>query len=425
MESSLIPRPFSPTNARRRSEENAREAERRTSARNASSSTIGAGGKLDLAGDINVMDGGVVRVIGQGFDDYTGVPYEVTSRMTTYENEGNYGTYQSPALEFSSAIFGESKGGARIYSRSGNEIWIEGTTPDSYTSARVGGGFYAGYNSRDTALGKERREAALSVDDSQGLRATFTDTQAGTEAGLHVRRYNDPTATLHVGHFTWRDTLFARLRTKLGGKLWLESNSDAGSAAVVMDGAGNIDLQTTGKLTNNGSAIGGAVASVAGKTGAVTLVPADVGGLQTALDSKGPRILKHWERSGSTSTPDSTVWGPGVITADPNVSTDVGLLTMLGQDLAQIRDTGTYAISVGMRFPAGVTATNNRSAISVEPMSGPMFCKGPVIQTDDQGAGSIPNIRLQAGQQFHIYIVQISGATRVMSYTIRVTKISD
>ena len=425
MESSLIPRPYSPTNAKRRAEENAREAERRSSARNASSSYIGAAGKLTLAGGIDVIDGGTVTVIGQGIDDYTGVPYEVTSRMTTYENEGNYGTYQSPALEFSTNIFGENKAGARIFSRSGREIWLQGDYPESSSTVIVGDGFNAAYSSRDPALGQERRSGTLSVDDSQGLRALFTDTQAGTEAGLHVRRYNDPTATLHVGHFTWRDTLFARLRTKLGGKLWLESNSAAGSAAVVMDGAGNIDLQTTGKLTNNGAAIGGAVSSVAGKTGAVALVPADVGGLQTALDSKGPRILKHWEKSGTTSTPDSTVWGPGVITADPNVSTDVGLLTMLGQDLAQIRDTGTYAISVGMRFPSGVTATNSRSAISVEPMSGPMFCKGPVIQTDDQGAGSIPNIRLTAGQQFHIYIVQISGATRVMSYTIRVTKISD
>ncbi|MFS0718872.1 hypothetical protein, partial [Arthrobacter phoenicis] len=378
METSLIPRPFSPTDAKRRAEENAREAERRSSARNASSSTIGAGGTLDLLGDINVSAGGTVRVIGQGVTD-AGVPYEVYSKVGTYENVGGAGTYLSPGIEFGSGIFGNSAG-ARIYTRSGNDIFISGTTGDNSTNLSIGGSFNAGVQPQ---AGPTATNLNVRVD---GVDLGYTNSDSVSEARFKIDSSSDPAGVLNIGHFTWRATLFARLRTKLGGKLWLESNSAAGASAIVMDGAGNIDLQTTGALTQNGAPISGgsgAVSSVAGKTGAVTLVKADVGlsnvdntadtakpistATQTALDAKGPRILKHWERSGTTSTPDSTVWGPGIITADPNVSTDTGLLTMISQDVAQIRDTGTYAISVGMRFPSGVTATNSRSAISVEP----------------------------------------------------------
>lgn len=286
MESSLIPRPRSLYDARRRSEENQREAERRSSARNNDNSKIGAGGSLTLAGGIEVIDGGTVTVIGQGVTD-AGVPYEVYSKVGTYENEGGAGTYLSPGIEFGSGIFGASAG-ARIYTRSGNDIFMSADYA-GFNSTRfsLGGGINSG-----VAQTAGPKSTGLNIyDDSVDI--GYTNTDAASEARFKIDSSSDPAGVLNIGHFTWRDTLFARLRTKLGGKLWLESNSADGAAAVVMDGAGNIDLQTTGKLTNNGQPISGgagAVLSVAGRTGNVVLAKADVGlsNVNNTADSAKP-----------------------------------------------------------------------------------------------------------------------------------------
>lgn len=67
MDNSLIPRAFSPTDAKREREANAREAERSWSARNASNGSIPTGGKTTITGDIDVGDGGDIN-LGSGGD---------------------------------------------------------------------------------------------------------------------------------------------------------------------------------------------------------------------------------------------------------------------------------------------------------------------------------------------------------------------
>lgn len=274
MDNSLIPRPFSPTDAKRRAEENAREAERRTSARNASSSTIGAGGRLDLAGDINVFDAGVVRVVGQGVNN--GVPYEVTAELTNFVDTGQI-DYQSPGMLFSSALYGTNV--ARIYSRDGRTVSISANDDSTKKFAQIDNGtelagIYLGVGGLDTY---ETR-----IQGFQNQINAYLDRSAGTiRAGMHVQDGSTAGGEVRVGHMPQYSSVTkkAQLRTQDGGKLWLESNG-AKAAAIVMDGAGNIDIQTTGALTQNGAPISGgsgAVSSVAGKTGAVTLVKADVG----------------------------------------------------------------------------------------------------------------------------------------------------
>lgn len=271
MDNSLIPRPFSPTDAKRRTEENAREAERRSSARNASSSTIGAGGRLDLAGDINVLDAGVVRVIGKGMNN--GVPYEVTAEVTNFVDTGEL-DYQSPGMLFSSALYGNNV--ARIYSRDGRSVTIAANDAASkrfgqITASADVAGIYLGTS------GPTVYETRLQAFQDQ-VNAYLDRGDGDIRAGLHVQDASTAGGEVRVGHVPPFPSISkkAQLRTRDGGKLWLESNGTK-AAAVIFDGAGNIDIQTTGAtgLTLNGSAIGGAVSSVAGKTGAVTL--ADIG----------------------------------------------------------------------------------------------------------------------------------------------------
>jgi len=434
----MIPRPVTGTTAKRRTEEAAREAERRSSARNNDNATIGAGGKLTLAGGIDVVDAGEVRVIGEGYDANTGQPYEVTSRLGTYENEGNYGIYQSPALIFSSSIFG-NRARAIVWSRSGDEVWIQGETDLAATSVFVGDSFSAGFNSRDPALNGAHRTGSLAVSED-GLKASFSDDQAGTQAGLEVRRYNDPTATLHVGHFTWRDTLFARLRTKLGGKLWLESNSATGTSAIVMDGAGNIDLQTSGKLTGNGQPIGGGVSSIGGKTGAVTL--ADLGlnkvdntadvdkpistKTQTALDGKADKgalgAVAHAEFTATAALPASmpviTPIGAN-FTLDPDQSKNSGYATATTASRIKLT-AGTYSIL----YYADCGASMGTGAVLsiTNPVTGKRYISADVVPNAWNSPLPHPNLYLPADAEIQFEIAQKSGQARTCNIRVSIEK---
>lgn len=117
---SMIPRPFSPMDALRAEQENAREAERRTSARNASNSKIGAGGSLELAGGIKVLDGGNidvndggnVNVIGTGvvrvtseIQDFNGVPFTIEAKLGNSQDPGFGGI---PALVFRNDVLAQN-----------------------------------------------------------------------------------------------------------------------------------------------------------------------------------------------------------------------------------------------------------------------------------------------------------------------------
>lgn len=287
MDNSLIPRAFSPTDAKREREANAREAERRSSARNASASAIGEGGKLTLSGGIDVVGGGTVKVIGQGMNN--GVPYEVTAEVTNFVDVGQL-DYQAPGMLFSSALYGQSA--ARIYSRDGRSIDLRAIDAAS-AQAGVMDVSPSSAGIRMVRDGAELYETRIQAFPEQIN--SYIDRSAGNiRAGMHVQDFSTVGAEVRAGHMArFPGTAKAQLRTQDGGKLWLES-SGTGAAAIVMDGTGSVDIQ--GTLTNNGAPIsggGGGASSWDELTGKPTVFPpsahthaiSDVTGLAPRLDS--------------------------------------------------------------------------------------------------------------------------------------------
>lgn len=259
MDNSLIPRAFSPTDAKREREANAREAERRSSARNASSSTIGAGGKLTLAGGIDVVDSGEVKVVGGG-TTYEGIKYEVTATLTTTEMELNQGPAAIPILMFTSEFFG-ANAGAKLYSLDGRSLTMSG---------RAEG---VGVSSADVW--------------EYGGSISYGDLSAAY--GNSTGKYRE--ASVNVG--------------QSGFSIKFRDDLAPATSAIIGDRYGNIDIQTSGALTQNGAPIsggGGGASSWDELTGKPTEFPpeahthaiSDVTGLQTALDGKQTNSDSGW-----------------------------------------------------------------------------------------------------------------------------------
>lgn len=412
---SMIPRPFSVHEAKRLREENAREAERRTSARNAQTSSIGSGGKLELAGgievedggNIDVLDGGVITVLGKAFTD-AGVPYEVFSRLSTYKNVGNYGTYSSPGIAFGSGIFADEAGeGARLFTRSGRDVWLEGGDPEySQATVIVEGGVFAASYSRDPVLGPfDERASRLNLFPDDGFFLSFADSLAGT---------------------------FSRVRAAVGGFLKLESSGPAGASSVQMQN-GDVALAGTGALTWNGQPIGGtpAWADITGKPSsyppeAHDHTIAQVNGLQVALDGKGGKtesaLYTASGSKGNFATGDQII---NTLTYQASGST-TNLGTPGGGQIT-LTAAGVYSIvfSAGLFTDgtfANIKPATGRSFVDIIDSSGAALSRTPIPVGEDQTTGNHAGMWLPAGSVIKFGLLQTTGGPAFYRARIWITK---
>jgi hypothetical protein len=358
VDNSGIPRAFSPTNAKRRAEDQARAIERRSSARNASNSTIGAGGKLTLAGGIDIIQGGVVKVIGQGMNG--AVPYIVTAELTNFLEDFSDEDYQSPGMLFSSEMYGKNV--ARLYSRDGQSITLDAKSGASSSSLLVNP-FVTGIQRYEDEGNFNFRSGQIEANSTQARVTLISDTNS-YHAGMLVQDDLIPTGEAIFGHLPYfASTIIARLRTRAGGKLWLESKGATGAtAAVVMDGAGNMNLQTSGTLTQNGSATFpptiGTTATTA-KAGNYTPAIADVTGLQAALDGKAgtaevwkPKFKNQPTTLGGGPWPQNVYTSIGPAISIPANPFGVGVpykINFYGQAVATLNSAGSFCAAQAKR----------------------------------------------------------------------------
>jgi hypothetical protein len=253
----------------------------------------------------------------------------------------------------------------------------------------------------------------------------------GVTAGGEVR----------AGHMPrFPSTTKAQLRTQDGGKLWLESKG-AGTAAVVMDGNGNIDLQTSGSLTQNGAPISGgagAVSSVAGKTGAVTLVKADVGlsnvdntsdlakpvstATQTALDGKVNTGPQHAEFTLTASVPTGGPLAAYTVNFVPDPANTAGAAFATTPAAGKIGlPAGTYAV---YHFIDCGASMGTGAVVSIQNDAGTQRYASVDVVSGSWNAGiSHPCIYLPTATNIRLSVAQFGGATRTGNVRVAIEKI--
>lgn len=268
-----IPRPFGLTDAKRAREEEARRREQATSARNTSSTTVGSGGRLDVVGgdftvseggnasvkdggafrvegggSMTIVDDGVVKVVGSTLDPIAGVTVAEAAFQAEEIYHSSAGvTTRSPGLFFKT----ESATGGAIRSSWGDDVSVD---------------------------------AGMRLVDYGPL----VEPGVYKSASTHI---NPGSAGLYASAFFSTTPDFADQRSQcyfevypdsLDASLYYAPLGEIGSIRVSitdpklrLSGRDGVDVK--GPFTVDGAPVGGAVDSVAGKTGAVTLVKGDVG----------------------------------------------------------------------------------------------------------------------------------------------------
>lgn len=328
-----IPRAFDVREAKRAREEEARKREQATSARNTSSTTIGAGGRLDVVGgnltiteggDAVVKGGGSFRVEGGGSMDI------VDDGELTVTGQGIAPFTDEPTI--SKLKFGNR---LALHTWTGYEflqpgIYLEGDEPEPLldtprlTGAINGDGLITRSGRRQSdgrpanikeqsssmctpwaaTMGTLRYDSLINSDGEDGLAGREVDSSFSTMPGVATGMVED---VLNQRAYSLNLSADAAMATsgKTGAILSIASwHMSPASGWIRVDDGGLIDIQATlgaktvgitslvpgklqlaatdgvnvqGAFTINGSPVGGAVSSVAGKTGAVTLDKGDVG----------------------------------------------------------------------------------------------------------------------------------------------------
>lgn len=291
--------------ALRAEQENAREAERRTSARNASNSKIGAGGSLELAGgiqvvengDISVRDGGVVRVTSE-IQDPQGVPYTIEAKLGNSQDPG-YGVI--PALVFRNDTLAENTFSS-LSSIQGFDL-----------SGRAEAGDY---------------RAGFSINAEPGY----------TESNLYCSG-----GDIQPGYSVVRVTPggFVLLANDADGNKIGNVRTNGPNAPMKIGGPKGLDVE--GPLTNNGQPVGAAPAwaDITGKPSsyppaAHSHAIGDVTGLQQALTTYHAEF---------TATVPGNPGNPGVLSLDVDASSNAkDICTIINPGKIQILVAGYYSI---------------------------------------------------------------------------------
>lgn len=399
MDNSLIPRAFSPTDAKRRAEENARDAERRSSARNTSSAAIPAGGTLDLEGKIAISGGGGIDVLNQGAVTVTSdIQGPANSQYTITAKLGNLDG-SAPGIRFTSTAH-DSNSSATLQSSDGQSLIGTADTSAAHSSFKADATEYAA--------------VIMSTAGNAGHTRTGYGEISATP-GTFLLKANDANGNS-----------LAKIAATSDGKMVLSS-------------AAGIDIQ--GTLTQNGSPIsggGGAVSSVAGKTGAVTLVKADVGldqvdntsdlnkpvstATQTALNGKVNTGPQHAEFTLTASVPTGGPLAAYTVsfTADAANTTGTAFTTTPAAGKIGL-PAGTYAVhhysDCGASMGTGAVLAIQNDAMTKR------FSSLDVVSGSYNGGVNHPCIYLPTSQNLTFSIAQFSGVTRTANVRIYLEKI--
>lgn len=285
-----VPRPGSLRDILRGQEEEARRREQATSARNTSSTTVGAGGRLDIdGGDFSVFNGGnaVVRdggrflVQGGGSMDITDdgqvnvigngrgwSSNQLIKVVASFANRMAYNawigfSYLVPGLYFTAE--GESQGpyDPRVVSEYGKDVSAISAVEKLPYGPQVGptilakSSFSAGPWS--AGVGSYAWDDALNPGGGDGLVGLRGEGSVSvTPYSINVMLANQTDGPDGIPS---------------GPAVWIHGTLEDGKLELY----GRNGVNVTGPFTINGSPITSPVTSVAGKTGAVTLVKADVG----------------------------------------------------------------------------------------------------------------------------------------------------
>ena len=319
MDNSFMPQPFSATTARRRQEELARQLQRLDGAARTGNATVPAGSTLELEGGINVPGGyiivrdkGEVAVVGEGTDRYTGQDVTVTTTFGNREVEEPWTgiSVLRPGIWLESSSYPADPGNlASLTSRYGDNVEIksleyaDGNGGRWRSSVNIDpAGASIGWSLQDgdptsPTTGGTRLSGNLSVSLDAPMEVGSYARNAApddpavihTEAALQVGAWGGQLPTngtvLKHDRYSYDGTYISRgsLRFDKNGLMALHSEKGANKVDFTHSGDGVLNLSgsngvnVNGSFTVNGSPVGGAVTSVAGKTGDVILVKGDVG----------------------------------------------------------------------------------------------------------------------------------------------------
>lgn len=321
----MIPRPSSLRDIRRNQEDEARRREQQTNSRKSDNTTVSRGGTFDVDGNFNVRNGGVgtielggkmnvqgslditesgeATVTGQGPEWYGGdnIPIVTCLGNRTAWNPWVGYSYTQPGVYFSQGeslgaldprVISEGDGAVEVISASeilqygpqvGPNIKSDSSLAIRPGSASIGSGSW------DQSVNYEGREGLA------GLRGSSYGYFTPSEFSIGLDNY-EYLGAIPQGPVARIEASLENRKLRLSG----------------MDG---VDIK--GPFTVDGQPVGGAVTSVAGKTGEVSLAKGDVGlgsvdntsdankpvsnSTQTALNGKSATTHTHANATTSTA----------------------------------------------------------------------------------------------------------------------------
>lgn len=355
-----VPRAFDIRDAKRAREEEARKREQATSARNTSNTAVGSGGRLDIdGGDLSVFNGGnaVVRdggrflvqdggsmditddgqinVVGQGQDFFTQEPTTILSSLAnrTANNSWIGYDYLQPGLYFSTT---QSRGATdtRVTSSDGIGLELVSAVELLRNSPQAGPNILSKGSARlspdGVSIGAGAWDDIVNPGGGNGLNGL---------KGSSFSYFTPSSMSIAVDNYDFSNPAIPQ-----GYAVSIEGTLAEGILRLY--GRNGVDLK--GPVTVDGAPIGGgAVTSVAGKTGAVTLVKGDIGlsnvdnttdlskpistDTQTALNGKANSTHTHTTTqvtgldtalAGKASTAVATTSTDGLMSAADKVKLD-------------------------------------------------------------------------------------------------------
>ncbi|WP_066217493.1 hypothetical protein [Arthrobacter woluwensis] len=319
MDNSFIPRPFGVTDARNRVDELARKQQALDGANRNSSSTIPPGGTLRVeggvlvpGGQISVTGGGNISTTADGIDRYTNQPIKVSTSLgnreviepwtglpvlrpgiwlanTSYQtdpaNMASLTSRYGDNIEIQSLNYTDSEGrrwrSAANIDPAGASLYWSRQDGDPASPSTGGTSQSGGLSvSLDSALSVATYVRNAAPDDPAVIHTNTALSmrpwggQMGPPDGLQIRyEQSDYNGTyINKGLFKFDKD----------GLMTLHSEKGANKVDVIHTGDGVLTLKgsnsvnVVGTFTVNGSPVGGAVTSVAGRTGDVVLAGTDI-----------------------------------------------------------------------------------------------------------------------------------------------------
>lgn len=391
--SSGIPRPFSITDAKRAREEEARKREQATSARNTSSTTIGSGGRLDVVGgDLTISDGGnasvkdggrflvegggsmeitddgVVKVVGSTLDPIAGVTVAEAAFQTEEIYHPSAGvTTRSPGIFFKT----ESATGGAIRSSWGDDVSVDSGMRLVDYGPLVGPDVYKSASARANPGNAGLYAAAF---------FSTTPDMTDSRSQCYIEAYPDAItlslSTSALGPVGSIDVSIADPKLRLYAR----------------DG---VDVK--GPFTVDGAPVGGAVDSVAGKTGAVTLVKADVGlgNVDNTSDASKPvSNATATALSGKASTAVATTTVNGLMASTDkskldNSTASATALRLIQRDSLGRAQVADPAIAADIATKGYVDAAVSAAPTALPLARGKLFIAGPVAAGGVSGSVAV------------------------------------